>query len=141
MHTVAEILQNKGPVFNTVDADTLVLHALESMKARNLSYLVVQRNNEYLGLISERDYAHKIILMNKTSDTTTVAEIMSTNLPVVSSSTTVEDCMIIMNNLQTRYLPVFDGSEFKGVITIHDLMRQAIRKNEEIPANKDTSAY
>ena len=132
MSTVAEILQRKGPVFNYIDVNTLVIHALSSMKARNLSYLVVQKNSEYVGLVSERDYAHKIILMNKTSDTTTVGEIMSTNLPVVDISTPISDCMVMMNNLQSRYLPVFDKSQFVGVITIHDLLRQAIRQSQEV---------
>ncbi|WP_018614186.1 CBS domain-containing protein [Segetibacter koreensis] len=131
MSTVAEILQKKGPVFNFVEADTLVIDALSLIKTRNLSYLVVQKNGEYAGLVSERDYAQKVILMGKASASTTVEEIMTTNLPSVTSSTSEEDCRLTMNSYQTRYLPVIDHFDFKGVITIHDLMRETLQKSAE----------
>lgn len=141
MSTVAEILRRKGPVFNFVEANTLVIHALESMKARNLSYLVVRKNNEYVGIISERDYAQKIILMGKSSDTTTVEEIMSTDLPFADVEATDEECMVLMNNLQTRYLPVFENLKFRGVITIHDLLRQTLRSKKEKQLNQEVLVY
>lgn len=131
MSTVAEILQKKGPVFNFVEADTKVIDALSLMKTRNLSYLVARKNGEYAGLVSERDYAQKVILMGKASASTTVEEIMTTNLPTVTSSISANDCMLTMNSYQTRYLPVMDHFDFKGVITIHDLMRDTLQKSDE----------
>ena len=131
MSTVAEILQKKGPVFNFVEADTKVIDALSVMKTRNLSYLVVQKKGEYAGLVSERDYAQKVILMGKASASTTVEEIMTTNLPTVISATSADDCMLTMNSYQTRYLPVIDHFDFRGVITIHDLMRDTLQNSAE----------
>src|SRR6476660_5772550 len=101
------------------------------MKCENISYLIVWENANYVGIISERDYAQKVILMGKHSDTTIVKEIMTTDLPIVSEKDTTEECMIMMNAAKSRYLPVFDGLNFKGIITIHDLMRETIAENKK----------
>ena len=85
---------------------------------------------EYAGIVSERDYTHKVILQDKHSNTTLVKDIMSKDLPVAALSDTADACMMLINCSKSRYLPVFDGLEFKGVITIHDLMREAIADNE-----------
>ena len=98
------------------------------MKAENLSYVVVMQNEQYLGLMSERDYTHKIKLEGRKSETTTVSDIMTTNYPVIAYSDDLERCMILMNVYKTRYLPVFDEMEFKGILTMNDLMREAIEK-------------
>src|SRR5215471_21638057 len=119
MYTVHEILQQKGPQFNTVDVSETVINAIGLMKTENFSYLIVFDKGEYVGIISERDYAHKVILNHKHSDTTKVREIMTTDLPVVALSTTGEECMVLMNASKSRYLPVFDDAVFKGIITIH----------------------
>ncbi|QEC69026.1 CBS domain-containing protein [Panacibacter ginsenosidivorans] len=131
MRTVSEILKTKGPQFNYIAPTRTVLEAVSLMKAENISYLIVRENGNYLGIICERDYTHKVILLNKHSDTTLVKEIMSTDLPVVGLSDTTEECMMLMNSSKSRYLPVFEGFEFKGVITIHDLMREAIAASEK----------
>ncbi len=137
MRTLNEILQQKGPHFNYIDAEATVLEALTLMKTENISYLIVRQNGEYSGIISERDYAHKVILMNKHSDSTKVEEIMTKDIPIVTGGDTADQCMILMNASKSRYLPVFDCSEFKGVITIHDLMREAIAQNEKEISLKD----
>jgi len=131
MRTVREILKQKGPQFNYIDAKRTVLEAVNLMKTENISYLIVRENGEYAGIVSERDYTHKVILLNKHSDTTLVKEIMSKDLPVVGLDDTAEYCMILINSSKSRYLPVFDGLTFKGVITIHDLMREAIASHEK----------
>jgi CBS domain-containing protein len=71
------------------------------------------------------------MLNNKHSDKTLVKEIMTTDLPIVSSSESAEQCMVLMNAAKSRYLPVFDSTEFKGIITIHDLMREAIAYSQQ----------
>lgn len=129
MKTVADILQ-KGPQFNVVEADTKVVDALSTMKMHNLSYLIVNRNGNYEGIVTERDYAQKIVLMGRASTSTTVGEIMSTNLPIVNTSETIENCMKLMNAHKTRYLPVFDQFDFKAVITMNDLIRMSINSKE-----------
>src|SRR6478672_9434252 len=103
MHTIHEILQKKGPHFNYVEASAFVIDALTLMKCENISYLIVFENGNYLGIISERDYAQKVILMGKHSDTTIVKEIMTTDLPIVSEKDTTEECMIMMNAAKSRY--------------------------------------
>lgn len=131
MRTVKEILRQKGPHFNHIDGDRTVLEAISLMKAENISYLIVTEKGEYAGIISEKDYTHKVILRNKHSDTTLVRDIMTRDMPVVDLDYTVEECMMLINSSKSRYLPVFDGLQFKGVITIHDLMREAIAANEK----------
>jgi CBS domain-containing protein len=131
MRTVSEILKTKGPHFNFIAPARSVLEAINLMKAENTSYLIVRENANYLGIVSERDYTHKVILLDKHSDTTLVSDIMSKDLPCIGLHDTAEYCMKLINSSKSRYLPVFDGLEFKGVITIHDLMREAIAANEK----------
>lgn len=131
MRTAKDILQQKGPQFNFIRANATVLEAIGLMKTENISYLIVKdENDKYLGIFSERDYAHKVILENKQSSNTKVSEIMTRNLVNVSLDDTTSKCMLMMNNSKERYLPVFDGNNFSGIITIHDLMRQAMADYE-----------
>ncbi|MBG9378441.1 CBS domain-containing protein [Panacibacter sp. DH6] len=131
MRSVKEILQQKGPQFNFIAPGRTVIEAINLMKTENISYLIVRENGNYLGIVSERDYTHKVILLDKHSDTTLVKDIMSKDLPVTGLNDTADQCMVLMNSSKSRYLPVFDGMEFQGVITIHDLMREAIAEHEK----------
>jgi len=140
MRTVKEILKSKGPQFNFIAPSRTVLEAINLMKTENISYLIVRENGNYLGIISERDYTHKVILLDKHSDITLVKDIMNRDHPCVGLDDTTEECMILINSSKSRYLPVFDGLDFKGVITIHDLMREAIAANEK-PGSKPTEHH
>ena len=132
MRTVKDILQQKGPQFNYIRPDATVLEAITIMKSENISYLIVKDSGDkYLGIISERDYAHKVILENKRSDTTKVNEIMTTSLAIAQFNDSTSHCMLLMNTSKERYLPVFDENNFRGVITIHDLMREAMADYEK----------
>ena len=128
MSKIKDILTKKGPHFNIVTPDTKVLDALTLMKAENLSYVVVMKDDQYLGLMSERDYTHKIKLEGRQSETATVKDIMTSNYPVIGYSDDLERCMVLMNVYKTRYLPVFDEMEFKGILTLNDLMREVSDK-------------
>jgi predicted transcriptional regulator len=128
MSKIKDILVKKGPHFNIVTPDTKVIDALTLMKAENLSYVVVMKENKYLGLMSERDYTHKIKLEGRKSETATVNDIMTDDLPVISFADDLERCMVLMNVYKTRYLPVFDEMKFQGIITMNDLMREVIGK-------------
>lgn len=128
MSKIKDILVKKGPHFNIVTPDTKVIDALTLMKAENLSYVVVMKENKYLGLMSERDYTHKIKLEGRKSETATVNAIMTDDLPVISFADDLERCMVLMNVYKTRYLPVFDEMKFQGIITMNDLMREVIGK-------------
>jgi len=128
MSKINEILLKKGPHFNVVAPETKVLDALTLMKSENLSYVVVMKDNQFLGIMSERDYTHKIKLEGRKSETATVNDIMTNDLPVISFADDLERCMILMNVYKTRYLPVFDDMKFQGIITMNDLMREVIGK-------------
>ena len=130
MSNIKEILQKKGPVFNVVTPDTKVVDALTIMKTENLSYVVVMQDGKYLGMMSERDYTHKIKLQGRHSDTTTVKDIMTSDYPVIGFSEDLQRCMVLMNVYKTRYLPIFDEMEFQGILTMNDLMRAVIAKEE-----------
>ena len=97
MSKIKEILQKKGPVFNSVTPDTKVLDALSIMKSENLSYVVVMQDAKYLGIMSERDYTHKIKLQGKKSESTTVKDIMSSDYPVIGFEEDLQRFMVLMN--------------------------------------------
>jgi predicted transcriptional regulator len=131
MRKLSELLLEKGHQFNRTDINDTVREALAKMASENLSYVIVFDNGVYVGVFCERDYARKGILMNRHSDTTLVREMMTDDLPVVNGDYEAEECMVLMNAHKTRYVAVFDGLVFKGIITIHDLMRETIRSLEE----------
>lgn len=132
MRTVADILANKPPVFNSISPKAKVIEGLQLMNSVNLSYLVVKDGETFCGIFSERDYSRNVILKGLHSDSTNVEQVMSVSLPMVSLRTTVEDCMRLLNSHKTRYLIVFFDNEFKGVVTINDVLRDAIENKELI---------
>ena len=138
MSKIKEILQKKGPLFNVVTPDTKVVEALNIMKSENLSYVVVMQNGNYLGIMSERDYTHKVKLQGRKSETTTVKDIMSSDYPVVGYGEDLQRCMVLMNVYKTRYLPIFEDMNFQGVITMNDLMREVIAKDDLSKPNTDS---
>ncbi|HYO22853.1 MAG TPA: CBS domain-containing protein [Flavisolibacter sp.] len=132
MRTVKNILQAKTKPFNQVAPDTLVIDALKLLNSINLSYLVIMDGDRYRGLFSERDYSRNVILKGRHSDSTTVAEVMTPDVPVVDLDQTVEQCMHLIDQHKTRYLLAFDDEKFAGVITIHDLLRQVLSDKEQV---------
>jgi predicted transcriptional regulator len=132
MRTVANILQHKPPVFNFIDPDAKVIEALQLMNSVNLSYLVVIREETFFGIFSERDYSRNVILKGLHSNSCSVKEVMSHSLPMVGMQDTVEHCMHLLNSHKTRYLIAFDDQEFKGVVTINDVLREAIENKEMV---------
>lgn len=133
MRTVKNILAAKAKPFNEVSPDTLVIDALKMLNSINLSYLVVMDDGRYQGLFSERDYSRNVILKGRHSDSTTVAEVMTHDIPVVNTDQTVEQCMHLIDQHKTRYLLAFDEDEnLLGVITIHDLLRQVLNDKEQV---------
>jgi predicted transcriptional regulator len=132
MRTVANILMSKPPAFNFVEPDAKVIEALQIMNSVNLSYLVVYHNDTFYGIFSERDYSRNVILKGLHSDTCAVKEVMSVSLPVIGMQDTVEQCMQLLNSHKTRYLVVFDNNNFKGVITLNDVLREALNSKEMV---------
>lgn len=132
MRTVENILETKEEASNTIAPEAMVIDALKRLISVNLSYLIVEEDGEFIGIFSERDYTRKLVLEGRSSRDTMVRDVMTTNLPVVSLSKTVEDCMYLMNTRGARYLAAFDGDEFKGIVTIHDLLRQALASKHDV---------
>ena len=132
MITVGNILEKKSPQFNTIEPDALVIDALTMLSAVNLSYLVVLDGDAYKGIFCERDYCRNVVLKNRSSRDTTVDEVMTIDLPIVQLGDTAEHCMETMSLHKTRYLLAYDDEQFKGVITIHDLLRQVLANKEMV---------
>src|SRR5687768_6788675 len=133
MKTVKNIIDKKAKVSNVVSPDTLVIDALKKMIDINLSYLIVMEGEKYKGIFSERDYSRNVILKGRSSTTTTVQEVMATDLPIVHPAQTAEHCMNILSNTKARYLVCFDSDgNFKGVVTIHDLIRIVLADKQDV---------
>ncbi|MET3978160.1 CBS domain-containing protein [Mucilaginibacter sp. UYP25] len=132
MKSVKHILARKGSNVIAVPAKTTVLDVLKLMAEKNIGSVVVTEDDQYLGLVTERDYARKIILMGKHSDDTTVGEIMSNGLPHITPESTVDSCMLIMSERNIRYLPVFDKEQnLCGIVSINDLVYETIHSQKE----------
>jgi signal-transduction protein with cAMP-binding, CBS, and nucleotidyltransferase domain len=132
MNTVKDIIDRKEAEDNVIDPSVMVIDALRKLISVNLSYLVVHENNEFKGIFSERDYTRKLVLQDRSSRNTQVRDVMTTDLPEVTLAGTVEDCMYQMNMRGVRYLAAYDGEQFAGIITIHDLLRQILANKHEI---------
>lgn len=131
MKKVANILTRKGSSVVAIDGGTTVLDALRLMSDKNIGSVVITENGEYAGLLTERDYARKVILRGKSSLETQVREIMSTGLPRILPDNSVETCMHIMSESNIRYLPVFQADNLVGIISISDVVTETILSHEE----------
>lgn len=131
MNKVSDILTRKGDKSIAVSPGTTVLEALKLMAANNIGSVLVTENDEYLGIVTERDYSRKVILMGKNSTDTKVGEIMTSDLPKVSPADSIEHCMELMTNSQIRYLPVFEGDKLKGIISITDVVKETISRQQQ----------
>lgn len=132
MRTVNDILESKPQPYNIIAPNQLVIDALHMLNSVNLSYLIVMDGNKYKGIFSERDYSRNVILKGRSSSSTTVQEVMTTDIPIVRESDSVEHCINLINLHKTRYLLACDDADrVVGVITIHDLLRQVINYRGE----------
>ena len=132
MRKVSDILDRKGRGISTVPPSTKVIEALRIMADKNFGSVVVMENDQFLGIMTERDYSRKVILKGHSSTDTTVADIMVKNCTTVSESTSVEECMEILTSQKLRYLPVMEGKKLVGFISIYDVI------SEVLLAQKDT---
>lgn len=132
MKKVGDILSRKGSDAITVSPDATVLDALKIMAEKNIGSVIVMSEGQYQGIITERDYSRKITLKGKSSTDTTVADIMSTQLPNISPDDTIERCMELMSDKNIRYLPVFKKNELKGIISMSDVVKETILSQQEM---------
>jgi CBS domain-containing protein len=133
MRTVKNILDSKQKPFNIIEPGAMVIDALRMLNTVNLSYLIVMDGDEYKGIFSERDYSRNVVLKGKSSSTSTVEEVMTHDVPVVSESNSVEHCINMINQHKTRYLLAYGADDkLEGVITIHDLLREVLNNKEAV---------
>ena len=131
MKTVKQLLQAKGRDIHTIAPGARVFDALKVMAEKDVGALVVVENGRLAGIISERDYARKVILHGKSSHEMEVREIMTAKVVTVQPAQTVEDCMALMTNRRIRHLPVMDGEQLVGVLSIGDLVKEVIAEQEQ----------
>jgi predicted transcriptional regulator len=132
MKTVKEILSTKGSQVWTVSEDSTVYDALKFMAEKNIGALPVVDNGNLTGIFSERDYARKVILKDKTSQNTLVKEIMSHNVICVSSERTADECMALMSDKKVRHLPVLENDVLLGIISIGDIVKELIEDKDYV---------
>lgn len=132
MKTVGQLLALKGNEVFTIEPSSTVYDAIKVMADHNVGALPVTEGDRLVGIFSERDYARKVILKGKASPTTTVAEIMTENPICVYPDQTVEQCMALMTGKAIRHLPVLEGDELIGMISIGDLVKSIIEEQEFI---------
>ena len=127
--TVKEILERKGSEVWTVETETLVYRALQLMQKKSIGAVVVlDEGGNVAGIISERDYARKVILEGKSSKETSTRDIMTRDLYVVAPFTTVDECISLMTTKHIRHLPVLDNGRLLGLISIGDVVKAIIRE-------------
>jgi CBS domain-containing protein len=131
MLRVNHLLARKGREVWSVDADDPVLEAIQIMADRHVGALPVTRGGELVGLISERDYARKVILLGRSSAETPVWQIMSTPVISVGPAESVRRCMEIMTEKRIRHLPVVEHGDMVGMVSIGDLVRAVIEEQQE----------
>ena len=130
MTNVRQILETKGHEVWSVSAEATVYDALKVMSEKNVGALLVLDGGRLEGVISERDYARKVILKGKFSKEMPVREIMSTDVVTVLPNQSIEECMALMTNKRVRHLPVLEGNSLVGVISIGDVVKAIISEQE-----------
>jgi len=128
---VRSVLKEKSPDLWSLDPEASVYQAIETMSDKHVGALLVLAEGKLVGVITERDYARKVILQGRSSKKTLVKEIMETPVVSVVPETTVEECMRIMTKTRLRHLPVIETDKVLGIVSIGDLVKWIISAHEE----------
>jgi signal-transduction protein with cAMP-binding, CBS, and nucleotidyltransferase domain len=129
MKTVKDILNKNFMNSNTINEDAMAIDAFILMETKNMDYTVVLEGTECVGIISEVDYLHKIILAQKNPNETSVKDIMTSCICSVDVKDPIHKCLELMDTFRIRHLLVFDAFSYEGVITLHDLMLSAFNES------------
>ena len=132
MTTVRQLLEGKGYEVASIDPDKSVYDAMQLMADRNIGALLVLQAGKLAGIFTERDYSRKAYLLDKSAKDIQVKEIMTAQVAYVSPEYTAEDCMALVTEMRVRHLPVLENSEVVGIISIGDLVKDAISGKEFI---------
>jgi len=130
MTTVRNILQTKGPEIWSVEPETPVMAALKIMDEKNIGALVVARGGSVLGILSERDYARKLVLKGRSSSDATVQDLMTSSVITVTPEQSMDQCMDLMTSKRIRHLPVVENDKLIGLISIGDVVKAVISEKE-----------
>jgi CBS domain-containing protein len=141
MITVRHLLEGKGKEIWSVTPDTSVLDALRLMDAKGIGAVVVMEDDRLVGIMSERDYARKVILRGKNSKDTTVREIMTQKVFTVHPDQTIDECMDQMTDRSIRHLPVVLDDRVIGVISIKDVLRAIVYRQREMLKQTEPRSY
>jgi CBS domain-containing protein len=126
--TITNLLKEKGPGVWTIDPDATVFDAMAKMAEKDIGSLVVMDGEKVIGIITERHYSRNIVLKGKASSTTLVRDIMEKNVIHVRPEQSIELCMALMTEKRVRHLPVLDGENLIGMVSIGDLLKSIISK-------------
>jgi CBS domain-containing protein len=132
MTTVRDILKEKGSQVWTIGPDQTVYEALSLMAEKKIGALVVRDGQKTIGMLSERDYARKLILKGKASKETPIRDIMTSRVCYISQDRTVDECMALMTDKSIRHLPVIENDELMGIVSIGDVVKSMISEREFI---------
>ena len=131
-HLVKDLFTIKQKAVWTIEAESSVYEAIASMADKEIGALIVFEGNRVVGIITERDYARKIVLQGKSSKATPVREIMTDSVIYVNPEQTIEECMAIMTEKHIRHLPVLDGDSLCGMVSIGDVVKALISEKDFI---------
>ncbi len=131
MKLVQHLLAAKGGDIISIQPDASVLDAIKLMAEKGIGSLVVTEGGALIGIVTERDYARKVIIKGRASDSTAISEIMTADVITASSDQTVNQCMAIMTEKKCRHLPVVDDGNLVGMISIGDLVQAIIADQAE----------
>ena len=132
MKTVAQLLKSKPPGVVSISPNAKVLDAVRLLAEKGVGSLLVMEGAHLLGIVSERDYARKLVLMGKSSATTLVSEIMTKEVYFVTPAHTDVECMVIMDKKGIRHLPVIDNDQVVGVLSNRDLLKEFIAEQQSV---------
>ena len=122
MNTVSEILGDKGGDVLRIHATASVFEAVQQMVEANVGSLLVTDGGDIAGIVTERDYQRRVTLEGRTDHDTAVGEIMTSPLVVVTPETAIDECMAVMTDRRIRHLPVVEGGEVGGIVSIGDVV-------------------
>lgn len=131
MLRIKYLLATKPKLIWSIGPDEPVLHAIRLMSDKEIGALPVQSGDQLIGILSERDYARKVILLGRSSADTSVSQIMTTAVVTVTSDETVHRCMEIMTEKRIRHLPVVEKGKLIGMISIGDLVKAVIEEQQQ----------
>jgi CBS domain-containing protein len=132
MKTIGQLLKIKGNTVWSIEPDAPVFDALKLMAEKNVGALLVMEAGKLIGIISERDYARKVILIGRSSKATPVSDIMSTRVIYARPNQTVDEGLALMSDKHVRHLPVFDDYHLVGIVSIGDLVNAIIVEQQRL---------